>query len=156
MEWTIQDLGALGEFVASIAVLITLIVLVAQVQQTKQAIRDNSYLQSAQLIFEAFDISATSETLSRANAKDQAGEPLAPHEELALMNYWRSLIRRTEVFHYQTRRNLISADRLDQMGRRLAGTHKESARFRAAWVRDSPTMTEDFRAWGERYFRAEP
>ena len=152
MAWTIQDLGALGEFISSLAVLITLILLVAQVRQTKQAIRDNSYILSAQLIYETFDLAATSEYLSRANAKDHAGQTLTADEELALINYWRSLIRRAEAFHYQSHRSLVSADRLAQFGERLARTHDASARFREAWARDLPTMTEDFRVWAESYF----
>ena len=36
MEWSIQDLGALGEFVGSAAVLITLIYLALQIRQTNE------------------------------------------------------------------------------------------------------------------------
>ena len=35
MEWTIQDLGALGEFLSSVAVLATLVYLAVQVRQAK-------------------------------------------------------------------------------------------------------------------------
>ena len=44
---SIQDLGALGEFFASIAVLITLIVLTVQMRQTKLEARRSSVRQSA-------------------------------------------------------------------------------------------------------------
>ncbi len=38
MEWTIQDLGAVGEFVAAIAVLVTLVYLAIQTRQSKEAV----------------------------------------------------------------------------------------------------------------------
>ena len=159
MDWSVQDWGAAGEFIASLAVLITLIVLVFQIRQTNQAVRDNSYQLTAQLIYESFDIAATSEYLTRASAKDQAGEPLSADEELAIINYWRSLIRRAEAFHYQSERNLVSADRLDQFGQRLANSYNTVPRFRVAWETDEPSMTGEFRTWAEAHFNvyaAEP
>ena len=39
MEWTIQDLGAAGEFMGSIAVLITLIYLAVETKQTQRIVR---------------------------------------------------------------------------------------------------------------------
>ncbi len=39
MQWTIQDLGAVGEFVSSIAVLVTLIYLAVQTHQTQKLVR---------------------------------------------------------------------------------------------------------------------
>ena len=38
MEWTVQDLGAVGEFVAAIAVLVTLVYLAIQTRQSKEAV----------------------------------------------------------------------------------------------------------------------
>ncbi|MGW8182195.1 MAG: hypothetical protein ACWGQW_25995 [bacterium] len=154
MDWTIQDWGAAGEFIASLAVLVTLIVLVVQVRQTNQAVRDNSYQLTAQVIYESFDIAASSEHLVRANAKDQAGESLSADERLAVTNYWRSLIRRAEAFHYQSQRNLVSSMRLDQFGRRLAASYNKVSRLRAAWKTDESTMMEDFRRWAEGYFES--
>ena len=42
MEWTIQDLGALGEFVGAFAVVATLFYLVVQVRQSKKATEANT------------------------------------------------------------------------------------------------------------------
>lgn len=44
MEWTIQDLGAAGEFVAAIAVLVTLVYLAIQTRQSKEAVMRASRL----------------------------------------------------------------------------------------------------------------
>ena len=38
MEWTIQDLGAVGEFLAAIGVLVTLVYLAIQTRQSKEAV----------------------------------------------------------------------------------------------------------------------
>lgn len=42
MEWTVQDLGAIGEFVSAIAVIATLAYLAVQVRHTKSALEDNA------------------------------------------------------------------------------------------------------------------
>ena len=41
MEWSIQDLGALGEFVGSVAVLATLVYVALQIRQTNENARAN-------------------------------------------------------------------------------------------------------------------
>ena len=43
MEWTIQDFGAVGEFVSSFAVLATLLYLVFQNRQTQRIVRGQSH-----------------------------------------------------------------------------------------------------------------
>jgi hypothetical protein len=42
MDWTIQNLGALGEFVGSIGVIITLVYLAVQIRQNTQSVRVNN------------------------------------------------------------------------------------------------------------------
>ena len=42
MDWTIQDLGALGEFVGSIGVIVTLVYLAVQIRQNTQSVRINN------------------------------------------------------------------------------------------------------------------
>ena len=42
MDWTIQDIGALGESVSAIAVLFTLLYLAVQIKQTKKATEANT------------------------------------------------------------------------------------------------------------------
>lgn len=42
MDWTIQDLGALGEFVSSLAVLVTLIYLARQIGENNKLARSSS------------------------------------------------------------------------------------------------------------------
>ena len=39
MDWSVQDLGAVGEFVSSIAVMVTLIYLAVQTKQTQKMVR---------------------------------------------------------------------------------------------------------------------
>jgi hypothetical protein len=41
MDWTIQDLGAIGEFVGAIVVVVTLVYLVLQIRQNTLSIRSN-------------------------------------------------------------------------------------------------------------------
>ena len=39
MDWSVQDLGAIGEFVSSIAVMVTLVYLAVQTKQTQKMVR---------------------------------------------------------------------------------------------------------------------
>lgn len=48
MDWTIQDLGAAGEFVGAIAVVITLIYLATEVRVAKRSFEANSRLMQRQ------------------------------------------------------------------------------------------------------------
>ncbi len=74
MTLTIQDLGALGEFFGSIAVLVTLIYLAFQTRQNTMAIR--AQLDSARIgaVQELLLAAATSTELQEALEEDRVGE----------------------------------------------------------------------------------
>ena len=54
MEWTIQDLGALGEFVGAFAVVVPLIYLAVQLRQNTTSIQTSSYQEWASLHADTF------------------------------------------------------------------------------------------------------
>lgn len=58
MGWSIQDLGAIGEFVGSIFVAVTLVYLVVQVRQNSQSIKSQSRYQVLEAL--AADLTASS------------------------------------------------------------------------------------------------
>ena len=146
---TIAELGALGEFIGSIAVLVTLVFLVFQIRQTQKAIAANSYTTATEAIYDTFLTSATSEFLAGAFTKAQSGEALSSSERFAMMQYFRSLIRRWELVHYQTSQSFMPEERLHQFGQRMSNL--QLAMFREAWALDEPTMTPEFKAWAEPY-----
>ena len=77
MEWTIQDLGALGEFVGSMAVLVTLIYLSIQVRQARREQQQAVLEARTEAIRDGYMRIATSPSLASATAKlnDAVQEP---------------------------------------------------------------------------------
>ena len=146
---TISELGSVGEFLGSIAVFVTLIVLIVQIKQTQKVVAANSYTIASEAIYATFLASATSEFLAGAFAKSRNGEPLSEKEKTALLQYYRSLIRRWELIHYQTSQGLMPEDRLEQFGQRIGSLRAEL--FRSAWEIDEPTMTGEFLEWASPY-----
>ncbi len=76
MEWTIQDLGAIGEFVGAFAVVVTLIYLAKQVKHSSEVAKVASYHQGIGQIVQ----SAMEPDFSLLRAKMERGEPLSPAE----------------------------------------------------------------------------
>ncbi len=68
MDWTIQDFGAAGEFIGSIAV-VTLIYLAIQVKLARNEQRASVLVQRTTEMRELFQAAATSESLARAVSK---------------------------------------------------------------------------------------
>ncbi|MGI9341342.1 MAG: hypothetical protein ACR2QV_00725 [Gammaproteobacteria bacterium] len=148
---TLAELGALGEFIGSLLVLITLVILIIQVREAHKAILANSYSESARMVYEGFGHSFSSQYLMSALVKDKDGSSLTTDEELALTNYWHALIRRAEAIHYQRAQGLISKQRLDQFGNRMAVAYSIYPMFKVAWNLDRKTMLTEFRDWAEAF-----
>ena len=69
MDWTIQDFGAAGEFVAAIAVLVTLIYLAAQVRHTKATITEQARSARLESTTQLLAFNAGDTVYARAYAK---------------------------------------------------------------------------------------
>ena len=67
MGWSIQDLGAIGEFVGSIFVAVTLVYLVVQVRQNSQSIRSQSRYQVLEALAADLATSSNSEYFALRN-----------------------------------------------------------------------------------------
>jgi hypothetical protein len=78
MEWTIQDLGAVGEFVAAIAVLVTLVYLAIQTRQSKEAVvrasRLNIMDQRVRNLWAESDSSFVAPLIAKAERNDPLDE----------------------------------------------------------------------------------
>jgi hypothetical protein len=76
MDWSIQDLGAVGEFVSSIAVMVTLIYLAVQTKQTQKMVRGQTRQAWAEATQEALLSFADSDHIAViADKLDAAGFP---------------------------------------------------------------------------------
>ncbi len=105
MTLTIQDLGALGELLGSVAVLATLVYLALQTRQNTMAI--SAQLEAAALSANQnwFLSVATSGDLAEALNEDSTA-PRTTNETRRLM-YWSALINGVQWQHHQARRGLL-------------------------------------------------
>ncbi|MEJ2130828.1 MAG: hypothetical protein P8Y95_04210 [Gammaproteobacteria bacterium] len=84
MEWTIQDLGAIGEFVGAIAVVVTLAYLAVQIRQNTAAMRAQSTTTVAQLAQATFLATMASPDITELMAREEHGEALTESERRRL------------------------------------------------------------------------
>jgi hypothetical protein len=114
---SIADLGSLGEFISSIAVLGTLIYLATQVRLARAESATNSLLQRTSSIIELFNAAATSDSLAESLSMLDARYSLdrsrsfidRAEAEAGLTRgqaqrawWWISGLMRTYVTHYET------------------------------------------------------
>ncbi len=105
MTLTIQDLGALGELLGSVAVLATLVYLALQTRQNTMAIAaqlDAARLSSTQL---GLLTPVTSNELGEALREDSADDRSI--NQMRLGNYWLSTLLSLQWQLYQSRRGLL-------------------------------------------------
>ena len=147
MTLTIQDLGALGEFFGSIAVLATLIYLALQTRQNTMAI--GAQLDAAALgsIQNSILTAATSNELGELMAEDSTADVTA--NQLRLTTYWTSVLLAFQWQFRQARRGLLPS--FDEAG--VAATMRfffsgyRSVEF--SWERMKPSLSPDFVEWVE-------
>lgn len=83
---TIQELGSIGEFISSIAVLFTLIYLAVQVRQTRDATIASTMLNN-RIQFQEIMLANRDSLIGPIIIKADAGEELTPEEEYRLSNH---------------------------------------------------------------------
>ncbi len=147
MTLTIQDLGALGELLGSVAVLATLVYLALQTRQNTMAI-------AAQL--DASMMRARQEGLLSVATSTELGEALyqqrieaAPIEQVRVQSYWLTQVTRWHWEWQHGRRGLLLSYREDGMGRVIAGQFNTYRGFGAFWENVKPNYSPEFVAWVE-------
>ncbi len=83
---SIQELGSIGEFISSIAVLVTLIYLAVQVRQTRNA-TVASTMQTNRVQFQNIMIANRDSEIAPIIIKSDEGEALSAEEEYRLANH---------------------------------------------------------------------
>ncbi len=147
MTLTIQDLGALGEFLGSIAVLATLIYLALQTRQNTMAI-------GAQL--DAALIAANQSTFLSAATSDELGEALREDyaadlttNQLRLGLYWLSILTSFQWQLHQGRRGLLPSFNEAGLAFLLRTFLTTSRSFEGYWEVAKPNFLPEFVEWVE-------
>ncbi len=142
MTLTIQDLGALGELLGSVAVLVTLIYLALQTRQNTMAI--SAQLDSAVIAARVttFLSVATSTELGEAVREDRLDDTTT--NEVRLASYWGSLVVYVQWQYQQAQLGLLPS--FHEAG--TAGAFRllftSSGGFAGFWERVKPTLLPEF------------
>ncbi len=147
MTLTIQDLGALGELIGSVAVLATLVYLAMQTRPNTMAI-------GAQL--DAAAIAANQTNLLSAATSSELGEAVREDftdafttNQLRLAMYWISMFSSFQWQFRQARRGLLPSYSEAEMGR-IAGLYFTLYRsFEGWWEFQRQNFSPEFVEWVE-------
>jgi hypothetical protein len=155
VDWTIQDLGSLGEFVASIAVVITLLFLTVQVRLSRQATDMNTKVTRAAAAAQSQDhlttineLIASDASLSKLieNALAQGSfEGFAPDEVFRVHIALRANMQHFESMFFQFEVGLLEP-RLWALRRSWIGSFIGTPPISDWWSaeRESSVFTEEF------------
>ncbi len=144
---TIQDLGALGELLGSVAVLATLVYLALQTRQNTTAIAAQLDATAIGTTQNAILLAATSSELAEAMREDIAGDITTNQMRLAM--YFQSNLTTIQWQIHQARRGLLP----DFHEAGVAGTVRffftSFPSFEGAWERWKPNARPEFVEWVE-------
>ncbi len=147
MTLTIQDLGALGEFLGSIAVLATLVYLALQTRQNTMAI--GAELDAARLstLLDFITMPATSSELQEALSEDLVDEEPAGQQRRLV--YWAAQQSMWQWTFVHARRGLIPTWNEAGVASIVAGEFSRFRSYGQSWDRMKPNLLPEFVAWVE-------
>ena len=147
MTLTIQDLGALGEFLGSIAVLATLVYLTLQTRQNTMAI--SAQLEAATLGAnqDLFLSVATSTEFQEAMAEDSTIDMTTNQMTRAFV--WTSILTSMQWHVHQGRRGLLPTFYEGGWALRVRRLFADSRTFEGWWEGVKPRYLPEFVEWVE-------
>ncbi|MDX1650129.1 MAG: hypothetical protein R3263_09775 [Myxococcota bacterium] len=140
---TLQDLGNLGEFVASVAVIVSLIYLAVQIRQNSRLVRSEIDQAQTDGHTRYLALLAQDADLARLCRRGLAQEPLDEDERFRfswLMHHVFAQLQ-SAFFHYRS--GIISAEQWETP-RRVAALWLASPAVRAWWRRENRIFRDEF------------
>jgi hypothetical protein len=122
MEWTVADLGSIGEFVGAIATIATLAYLAVQIRHNSRVVKAQTRANIGTATSDIILREAENLEIVRALAKVEAGEDLSREETLQLRMVATATFRHWENVYYQYRQGLYDSGEFEahrQTWRRL-------------------------------------
>ena len=140
---SIQDLGSLGEFVGSIAVILTLLYFAIQLRQNTQAQKTNVRESMARAAQAGIMARAVNEEFSAVVFKANSNQPLDEFERFRVRNYAVAILRGFENNYLNYSDGLYTDEQWDGY-RLLITSNLELSYFREAWEEMRPYATTSF------------
>jgi hypothetical protein len=144
---TIQDLGALGEFLGSIVVLVTLGYLAFQTRQNTMAIRAQLDVAVMAARQNGFLSAATSSEIVEAITEDSALDITT--NQLRLGMWWAQALINFQWMRHQAQRGLLSTVYEAEAAEHVRSFFSGSRSFDGWWEESKATFLPDFVAWVE-------
>jgi hypothetical protein len=107
---TILELGAIGEFVGSLAVIATLVYLALQIRQNTASNRVAAKLETTRQYADYIDFLLLNQGFLELNMKGMSGEELSPDESMRFFMMLSKAFWYFASMHYQYRMGAMSAD----------------------------------------------
>ena len=143
---TVIELGALGEFVGSIAVLFTLIFLALQIRQNTNAVQGSTELEVSKLFTEWHARVVSSDDIKQLWLKDARDEAMDDEELLQYLWHQAETFFLGEGIYNQFKRGLLPERNWKPWRDFLVGLTKKE-RLNAWWEEAYLPISEDFREY---------
>ncbi len=147
MTLTIQDLGALGELLGSVAVLATLVYLALQTRQNTMAIAAQLDAQRISSTLQLGLTYATSTELLEALREDQIDA--RPINEVRRNMIWSARLMNNQWLFAHARRGLLPSFNEVAMARVVRGLFNRYRSFEGWWQNTKPRFFPEFVEWVE-------
>ena len=147
MTLTIQDLGALGELLGSVAVLATLVYLALQTRQTAMAI--GTQLDAATMLARQEGLHLMSTSKELAEALNQQRVHPQPIEQDRVNAFWTAQMIRWQWQFMHFRRGLLLFTNLAALRRVIDQQFDAFRDYRDWWERTSSMFNDEFVEWVE-------
>jgi hypothetical protein len=144
MNW--EAIGALGDAVSGVGVVVTLVYLALQIRQNTKALKVSAYADFVTRHLHNLEIETQHAELIARSRSPSFSEPSAS-ELMVLIAHHSGYLRNGDALFYQFQQGLIDRSRWDSVAAMVAGVISESETNRSIW--------RDFQHRYEPGFRAE-
>ncbi len=140
---TIMELGAVGEFVGAIAVVVTLIYLSIQMRQNTNAIGLNTAQAVTEELQGMFSLTASNQELAEMLVKAAGGSELQGAERVRYYSFTHNLVRVYENAFLQLRSDVIDQAHWAGMTRMMID-YTSMASFQSYWLDRKHWVSDEF------------
>ena len=145
MNW--DAIGAIGEIIGAVAVVVTLLVLIVQLRQNTNEMKAST-VQSLLDTSTALFSDTMSSPVPDIMAKQNAGDALTSAEEIRLQLFVRRNFQLFEQVYIQFCQDRISREIMDAYNARI-GRHFGNDLWESQWEYIAPFLTASFRSYVE-------
>ena len=143
---TIQDIGAIGEFVGSMLILVTLIYLAVQNKQQQKLLSSQAYQARTDTTLSLFSQAISNLQFAEKLANMEGSEALTPGESLQLLLWFSSSMKSHENTHFQHQLGVLPDEHITSI-RKVVKLSMHSPAWRQFWSLNKEDYRGSFVIW---------